>query len=88
MRLIVRMVAGLGNRMFDYTYYMFLKKQGLDVKLDYCREVKHNHEKVEWSGIFPDAPVDQASRKVIYLWGGEVTSCQIKGANTFLFHVK
>ena len=50
------MACGLANRMFQYSYYLFLKKQGYEVTVDFYRSAKLAHEKVVWgierSGFF------------------------------------
>ena len=48
MEIIVNMACGLANRMFQYSYYLFLKKQGYEVAVDFYRSAKLAHEKVEW----------------------------------------
>lgn len=35
MEIIVNMACGLANRMFQYSYYLFLKKQGYEVAVDF-----------------------------------------------------
>lgn len=71
MNLIVNMACGLANRMFQYSYYLFLKKQGYSVSVDFYHSAKLAHEKVDWNSIFPTAKIEQASRvKVFWLGGG------------------
>lgn len=53
MKIIVNMACGLANRMFQYSYYLFLKKRGYDVAVDFYHSAKLAHEKVAWSAIFP-----------------------------------
>ena len=45
MEIIVNMACGLANRMFQYSYYLFLKKQGYEVAVDFYRSAKLAHEK-------------------------------------------
>lgn len=52
MKIIVNMACGLANRMFQYSYYLFLKKRGYDVAVDFYHSAKLAHEKVAWSAIF------------------------------------
>ena len=70
MGFIVNMACGLANRMFQYSYYLFLKKQGYEVAVDFYRSAKLAHEKVAWNSIFPYAEIKQASRLKVFLWGG------------------
>lgn len=35
MKIIVNMACGLANRMFQYSYYLFLKHKGYNVKVDF-----------------------------------------------------
>lgn len=65
------MACGLANRMFQYTYYLFLKKNGYDVTVDFYRSAKLAHEKVAWNDIFPAAKIEQAPLlEVLKLAGG------------------
>lgn len=71
MKIIVNMACGLANRMFQYTYYLFLKKKGYDVMVDFYQSAKLAHEKVAWNDIFPSAKIEQASHwDVLRLAGG------------------
>lgn len=71
MKIIVNMACGLANRMFQYTYYLFLKKNGYDAVVDFYQSAKLAHEKVAWNDIFPAARIEQASRlEVLKLAGG------------------
>lgn len=71
MKVIVNMACGLANRMFQYTYYLFLKKNGYDAIVDFYQSAKLAHEKVAWNDIFPAAKIEQASRlEVLKLAGG------------------
>lgn len=65
------MACGLANRMFQYSYYLFLKKNGYDAEVDFYQSAKLAHEKVAWNDIFPVAKIEQASRlEVLKLAGG------------------
>lgn len=70
MKFIVNMACGLANRMFQYSYYLFLKKRGYDVAVDFYHSAKLAHEKVAWSAVFPHAEIQQASHFKVFLWGG------------------
>lgn len=71
MRIIVNMACGLANRMFQYTYYLFLRKKGYNTLVDFYHSAKLAHEKVEWNSIFPAAKIEQASfLDVLKLGGG------------------
>ncbi len=61
MKVIVNMACGLANRMFQYSYYLFLKHKGYNVKVDFYNSAKLAHEKVSWNDIFPKAKIKQAS---------------------------
>lgn len=52
MKIIVNMACGLANRMFQYSYYLFLKHKGYNVKVDFYNSAKLAHEKVSWNDIF------------------------------------
>lgn len=70
MSIIVNMACGLANRMFQYTYYLFLKKKGYNAEIDYYETAVLAHEKVEWGRIFPEAPIKQASKWDVFRLGG------------------
>lgn len=71
MKFIVNMACGLANRMFQYSYYLFLKHQGYHVQVDFYHSAKLAHEKVAWNNIFPKAKIEQASfGDVLRLGGG------------------
>lgn len=71
MLIIVNMACGLANRMFQYSYYLFLKHQGYHVEVDFYHSAKLAHEKVAWNDIFPKAKIEQASSwDVLRLGGG------------------
>ena len=70
MSFVVNMACGLANRMFQYSYYLYLKKQGLDVAVDYYRKAALAHENVDWEHIFPNASLPQISKLKSLIWGG------------------
>lgn len=70
MKVIVNIACGLANRMFQYSYYLYLKKLGYDVWVDFYRTAKLEHENVAWNSIFPNAPIQQASAWDVFLMGG------------------
>lgn len=70
MAVIVNMACGLANRMFQYSYYLYLKKLGYDVCVDFYTTAKLAHEHVEWESVFPHAPICQASGFDIFRTGG------------------
>ncbi len=70
MNIIVNMACGLANRMFQYSYYLWLNKQGYTPRVDYYISGKLAHENVLWSQIFPRATYRQASQFVVWLLGG------------------
>ena len=79
MNVIVNMACGLANRMFQYTYYLYLKSHGYQVSVDYYRTAKLSHENVDWERIFPKASLPQASFcKVQWLGGGSDIFCKIR----------
>lgn len=61
MTIIVNMACGLANRMFQYSYYLYLKKLGYDARIDYYTSAKLAHERVAWNDIFPKALYHKAS---------------------------
>ena len=67
---IVNMACGLANRMFQYSYYLYLKKLDWDVSIDYTRKASLPHEHVDWDRIFPFAPLTEASSLKVLLLGG------------------
>lgn len=69
---IVRVSQGLANRMFQLAYAYSLKYNGYDVKIDYCRNIKFDHEAVEVKDIF-DLNLPEASTSEILKLGGNDT---------------
>lgn len=49
MEIIVNMACGLANRMFQYSYYLFLKKQGYEVAVDFI--VRLSWHTKRWNGM-------------------------------------
>lgn len=70
MEAIVNMACGLANRMFQYSYYLYLKKRGWQVTVDFYRKSKLPHENVDWEHIFPNAKIEQASKIEVLIKGG------------------
>lgn len=70
MRVIVNMACGLANRMFQYSYYLYLKDLGYNACVDYYKTAKLAHERVSWSQIFPKADLHQASAWDVFRTGG------------------
>lgn len=67
---IVNIACGLANRMFQYSYYLHLRRYGYDVRVDAYQSGKLAHETVEWNRIFPFAPLAQAGRFKAFCLGG------------------
>ncbi len=70
MLLVVNMACGLANRMFQYSYYLYLKRLGYDVFVDYYETAKLAHESVAWNQIFPKASINQALWGEVFRLGG------------------
>lgn len=68
--IIIRMTGGLANRMFQYCYYVFLRRHGIKVFVDYYKHVKWEHEDISWKKIFSNAIIEQAPKKLIFQYGG------------------
>lgn len=72
---VVRMSAGLANRMLQYTYALYLKKKGYDVYVDNnYKATKWKMEDIEWNRIFPNATLRQASSSLIFKYGGSYST--------------
>lgn len=69
MAVIVNMACGLANRMFQYSYYLYLKTLGYDARVDFYTSAKLAHERVSWNDIFPKACYEKATLEDI-LWTG------------------
>jgi hypothetical protein len=70
MPIVVNLACGLANRMFQYSYYLYLKKKGYDVKVDYYTISTLAHEDVQWNRIFPMANLDLAKKWDVFRLGG------------------
>lgn len=70
MPIIVNMACGLANRMFQYSYYLYLKSLGYEVMVDFYRSAKLAHEEVAWELIFPQAKLPQAPKRLVMWLGG------------------
>lgn len=71
---VVRMAAGLANRMLQYTYAVYLRKLEYDVYVDNnYKGKKLPHENFDWNRIFPNAILRQASNSLIFKYGGSYT---------------
>lgn len=70
MQIVVNMACGLANRMFQYSYYLYLNSLGYNVYVDYYTNGKLAHEDVMWSGIFPHAYIRQAPKTLVLKLGG------------------
>lgn len=68
--IVVNMACGLANRMFQYSYYLYLQKLGYNVIVDFYRTAKLSHENVSWEKIFPNASINQASKLLVLMLGG------------------
>lgn len=73
--IIIRMAAGLANRMFQYAYYLYLKQMGLNVHIDnsYRRSIGHTdfaHEHIDWKRVFPKAKYSSPQNITVYKYGG------------------
>ena len=66
----MNMACGLANRMFQYSYYLYLKKRGYDVAVDFYKTANLEHEHVAWTSIFSYAPIRQASAWEVLKTGG------------------
>ena len=67
---VVNMACGLANRMFQYTYYLYLKKLGYNVSVDFYTTAVLAHENVPWTRIFPNASLRQASSWIVFKTAG------------------
>lgn len=73
-KVVVRMSAGLANRMFQYAYALYLKKLGYDVYVDNKYKASQwQMEDIDWKRIFPCASLGQASSWLIFRYGGSYT---------------
>ena len=70
MAVIVNMACGLANRMFQYSYYLYLRRLGYNAFVDFYKTAKLKHENVAWNAIFPHALLRQASEWEVFRTGG------------------
>lgn len=70
MTTIVNMACGLANRMFQYSYYLYLKQNGFHAEIDAYASGVLAHEEVDWNKIFPNATFEQTKRWKAFLLGG------------------
>lgn len=79
MSTIINMACGLANRMFQYSYYLFLKRSRYNTYIDYYQTATLAHEDVAWERIFPQATYESADpKKVERLGGGSSLFCKIR----------
>lgn len=52
MKVLVNNACWLSNKMFQYSFYLFLKNKGYDVTVDFYNSVKNVHVNVDRSGTF------------------------------------
>lgn len=84
------MACGLANRMFQYSYFLYLQKKGFQVSVDYYETYQLAHETVAWNRIFPKASIKQASKfDVMRLGGGSSIISKLRRRYLpFTTHVK
>lgn len=68
--IVVNLACGLANRMFQYSYYLFLRDRGYDVWTDAYHSGRLLHEQVEWNRIFPKAPLKPVFPFHAFMMGG------------------
>lgn len=68
--IIVNIACGLANRMFQYSYYLYLKKLEYNVMVDFYKTAKLKHENVSWNLIFPHVIIPQATAWNVFKSGG------------------
>ena len=79
MSIIVNIACGLANRMFQYSYYLYLQSKGYEVEADYYTSGVLAHEDVAWNKIFPKAIYRNASKtKIWWVGGGESMIAKIR----------
>lgn len=64
------MACGLANRMFQYSYYLYLRSLGYEANVDFYTSARLAHESVAWDRIFPEAHYIEANRLAVMLEGG------------------
>lgn len=79
MNIIVNIACGLANRMFQYSYYLYLQSKGYEVEADYYTSGVLAHEVVAWNKIFPKAIYRNAPKmKIWWVGGGESMIAKIR----------
>ena len=69
--IVIRMSGGLANRMFQYSCALYLSKKGYNVYVDNnYKPTKWKMEEISWEKIFPDAPLRQAPKWLLFKYGG------------------
>ena len=68
--IVVNLACGLANRMFQYSYWLYLRKKGYDAAVDFYRTARLPHENVLWEKIFPDAGLYAAPAGLVFRLGG------------------
>lgn len=70
MKKIVRMQAGLANRMFHYSLFLYMRKLGYDVFVDNSfKTTKWKIDEVYWEEIFPHAELRKAPQSLVLRYG-------------------
>lgn len=64
------MACGLANRMFQYSYYLYLKNKGYNAVVDFYKSATLPHENVPWDRIFPNAKYEQATAWSVFITAG------------------
>lgn len=68
---VIRMAGGLANRMFQYSYWLYLVRRGNNAFVDNnYKATKWKMEDIDWGKIFPYAEIRQAPSKLIFKYGG------------------
>ncbi len=71
MKKIIRMSGGLANRMFQYSYAIYLNSKGIPACIDNkYKPKKWKMEDIDWESIFPNAILYQATDWNIFKSGG------------------
>lgn len=68
--IVINLACGLANRMFQYSYWLYLRKKGYDAVVDFYKTAKLPHENVLWERIFPDARLHLAPERLAFKLGG------------------
>lgn len=71
MKKIIRMSGGLANRMFQYSYAIYLNSKGVPACVDNnYKPTKWKMEEIDWNRIFPKAILNQATDWDIFKCSG------------------